>query len=127
VAKQSRQTAPKQPAQSGPAPYPANWARMKPEERTQWLQVNRPGRQTGPVGDAAPAPRPTSSAAPPEGAVPVKLRVLLWKVQVGDRGPMECSTSELGEVLAQEMRAYEDAQGNPGTGDDDDAEDQDEF
>ena len=127
MAKNKPQPAPRASDPSKPAPYPSNWARMKPEERQSWLQANRPGRPAGPVGPAAPAPAPTSSAVPPEGAVPVKLRVLLWKVQVGERGPVECGTAELGEVLAQEMRAYEDEQGNAGAIEEDGAEDDDEF
>lgn len=106
-------------AAGGPTPYPSNWGKMSQAERQEWMRVNRPNRNANapapaPAADR-PAARPEPAAAParPEGSVPVKLRVAKWKLQVGDREPVECDSAALGETMAEEMRAFENDHQEP--------------
>lgn len=104
---------------NGTVPYPTNWGKMDHAARHEWMRLNRPNRNANapapaPAADRPAArPAPAPAAAPPEGAVPVKLRVARWRIQVGDREPVECESNELGQRIADEMQSYENDHQEP--------------
>lgn len=120
MAKQPQKPAPsKAAASTGPKLYPSNWGQMTHSQRQAWMKENRPNREANAPVPApqnerpAARPSPASASAPPEGAVPVKLRVHTWRFQIGDREPVECGTLELGQRIADEMRSYENDHQEP--------------
>lgn len=117
---------------NGPIPYPANWGKMSHSERNEWMRVNRPSRNANAPAPAPAAERPAAqptaqrAAAMPDGAVPVKLRVARWRLQMGDREPVECESHELGQRIAEEMQSYEN-ENQPDQDDGAAADQDDEF
>jgi hypothetical protein len=138
VAKQPQQQ------QQQPVPYPKNWGKLNAQQKHEWMQANRPGYKDAAPAQPAKAPTAQQQQQQPGGqhqspttgqqlqeqpgdVVPVKLKVALWAVKVGDREPVECSPADLGDLIASEQRAYDEDHKQPETGGEGDSQDEDEF